>query len=154
MNIFVLDTDPKKAAEYHCNKHVVKMILEYNQLLCTSHWLTGSEAPYKASHINHPCNVWVRESIENYEWLCSLCSALLEEYTHRYGKVHKSSEVLNYCYQNKPKLESKGRTKFALAMPEIYKTDDCVLSYQNYYNFGKRHLFAWKNREIPPWINF
>jgi len=28
MNIFVLDYNPKKAAEYHCDKHVVKMILE------------------------------------------------------------------------------------------------------------------------------
>ena len=28
MNIFILDEDPKKAAEYHCDKHVVKMILE------------------------------------------------------------------------------------------------------------------------------
>jgi hypothetical protein len=28
MNIFVLDTDPKKCAVYHNDKHVVKMILE------------------------------------------------------------------------------------------------------------------------------
>ena len=39
MNIFVLDEDPIKAAEYHCNKHVVKMILESAQMLCTVHWM-------------------------------------------------------------------------------------------------------------------
>lgn len=28
MNIFVLDLDPKTCAAYHCDKHVVKMIVE------------------------------------------------------------------------------------------------------------------------------
>ena len=38
MNIFVLDEDPIKAAAYHCNKHVVKMIIECAQMLSTVHW--------------------------------------------------------------------------------------------------------------------
>lgn len=33
MNIFVLDYNPQKAALYHCDKHVVKMILESAQIL-------------------------------------------------------------------------------------------------------------------------
>jgi hypothetical protein len=37
MNIFYLDKDPKTCAQYHCDKHVVKMILEYAQLLSTAH---------------------------------------------------------------------------------------------------------------------
>jgi len=28
MNIFLLDKNPEKCAKYHCDKHVVKMILE------------------------------------------------------------------------------------------------------------------------------
>lgn len=36
MNIFVLDLDITKCAEYHCDKHVVKMILETTQLLNNS----------------------------------------------------------------------------------------------------------------------
>jgi len=35
MNIFYLDKDPVKAAQYSCDKHVVKMILESAQMLCT-----------------------------------------------------------------------------------------------------------------------
>lgn len=38
MNIFVLDTNPQKAAEYHCNKHICKMLLESAQMLCAAHW--------------------------------------------------------------------------------------------------------------------
>lgn len=34
MNIFVLHWLPQIAALYHCDKHVVKMILEYAQILC------------------------------------------------------------------------------------------------------------------------
>ncbi len=39
MNIFVLHSNPKKAARYHADKHVVKMILEAVQMLYTAHWL-------------------------------------------------------------------------------------------------------------------
>lgn len=70
MNIFILDTNPKIAAQYHVDKHVVKMILETAQLLCSAHWLNGSEAPYKLTHKNHPCAIWTRECVENYNWLC------------------------------------------------------------------------------------
>lgn len=37
MNIFYLDQDPKLCAQYHCDKHVVKMITEYAQIMCTVH---------------------------------------------------------------------------------------------------------------------
>ena len=36
MNIFYLDRDPVKAAQMSCDKHVVKMILESAQMLCTA----------------------------------------------------------------------------------------------------------------------
>lgn len=39
MNLFYLDRDPYVAAEQHCDKHVVKMIIEYAQLLSTAHRL-------------------------------------------------------------------------------------------------------------------
>lgn len=39
MNIFVVDQDPVVAARQHCDKHVVKMILEYGQMLSTAHRL-------------------------------------------------------------------------------------------------------------------
>lgn len=35
MNIFVVDTDPRKAAQSLCDKHVVKMVLETAQILST-----------------------------------------------------------------------------------------------------------------------
>ena len=42
MNIFYLSHCPKKAAQVQYNKHIVKMILETAQLLCTAHHELGT----------------------------------------------------------------------------------------------------------------
>jgi hypothetical protein len=153
MNIFVLDLDPRKCAEYHANSHVVKMVLETAQLLCGVHWVNDSEAPYKLSHKNHPCAIWSRECIENYVWLCDLGMALSKEYTHRYNKRHKSQDIIEWCYDNLPKLRSNGDiTPFALAMPDECKIGDAVESYREYYMKEKRSLASWKMRNQPEWF--
>ena len=154
MNIFVLDTDPKKCAVYHNDKHVVKMILETAQLLCGSHHVTESqyEIPYKLSHKNHPCSIWVRECIENYIWLCDLGLELCEEYTYRYGKRHKSQDIIEWCLMNTPNIPEKGDvTPFALAMPDECKVGTAIDSYRAYYMLEKRNLASWKNRQTPEW---
>ena len=104
MNIFYLDENPVIASQYHLDKHIVKMPLETAQILCTIHWTKGKEAPYKPTHLKHPCTLWVGESIKNYDWVCELGIALCKEYTYRYGKVHKCEEIINWCIINKPDL--------------------------------------------------
>ena len=112
MNIFYLSHDVTECAKQHVDKHAVKMILEYAQLLSTAHrFLDGTQhigrSPsgrkqtryvlpderehllYSATHINHPSGIWVRKSADNYMWLSDLLRALCHEYTYRYGKVHK-----------------------------------------------------------------
>jgi len=84
MNIFVLDTNQEKNPEYHCDKHVVKMIVETAQLLCSAHWMSGGSATYRKTHVNHPCAVWARKTKSNYLWLCNHGLALCNEYTKRY----------------------------------------------------------------------
>jgi hypothetical protein len=63
MNIFYLNSDPERAAQLQYNKHVVKMILESAQLLCSAHIMLDSEidVPYKLTHKNHPSAIWVRD---------------------------------------------------------------------------------------------
>jgi hypothetical protein len=154
MNIFVLDKDPKTCAVYHNDKHVVKMILETAQLLCGVHWVEGGEAPYKLSHKNHPSAIWARECVENYIWLCDLGLELCNEYTYRYGKRHKSQDIIEWCLLNVPNIPEKGDiTPFALAMPDECKVGDAVASYRVYYMVEKRGFAVWKNRETPEWFN-
>jgi hypothetical protein len=157
MNIFFLDMDVKKCAEYHCDKHVVKMILETAQLLCGVHHMTDritDQVPYKLSHKNHPCAIWARESLDNYLYLCELGLELCKEYTYRYEKRHKSQEVIEWCVTNKAQICYKGLTEPPKAMPDEYKVKDVVESYRNYYIGEKSGFAKWKKREIPSWYDF
>jgi hypothetical protein len=128
------------------------MILESAQLLCSPHWVLGKEAPYKLAHKNHPCSIWVRNSLSNYKYLYDLGLALCDEYTYRYGKIHKSKDVIEWCRSNLPNIEDKGVTAPALAMPDHYKEKDPISSYRNYYRGDKSSFAHWKNREIPEWF--
>jgi len=154
MNIFLLDWDVKKCAQYHVDKHVVKMILETAQLLCGVHHMTSqvtSQVPYKLSHKNHPCAIWTRESLSNYLYLCEFGLALCEEYTYRYGKKHKSQAVIEWCLINKPNIHDVDFTTPAKAMPDEYKVDDVIESYRNYYRGAKSGFATWKGRQVPEW---
>jgi hypothetical protein len=156
MNIFFLDENPKLSAKYHVDKHVVKMILETAQLLCSVHHVIDPpnihQVPYKLSHKNHPCAVWARKSLSNYLYLCELGLELGKEYTYRYGKKHKSIEVIEWCIVNKPNIPDIGFTQPAMAMPDEFKVDSIVESYRNYYMGAKKDLASWKNREKPFWF--
>ena len=154
MNIFLLDWDVKKCAQYHCDKHVVKMILETAQLLCGVHHTISptDQIPYKLSHKNHPCSIWARESITNYLYLCELGLELCKEYTHRYGKQHKSKAVIEWCLINKANIVDIGFTEPAMAMPDEYKVKSVVESYRNYYNGAKADFAKWTKRESPEWF--
>ena len=154
INIFFLDLDTTKCAKDHCDKHVVKMILETAQLLCSAHHVTNSnlEIPYRLTHKNHPCSIWVRKSLSNYLYLCELGLALCKEYTNRYGKKHKTQTVIEWCVNNKPDIKDIGFTEPAKAMPDEFKTEDIVTSYRNYYRAAKMPIATWKNGHKPVWI--
>ena len=142
MNIFYLSEDPNEAAKYMYNKHVVKMILESAQLLCTAHIISDGEAadvPYKATHKNHPSAIWTRESVSNYIWLYDHMIALGNEYTRRYGKKHltilKCSGALCKAPNNVTKVDL---TPMPQCMPDQYKVPgNSVEAYWNYYEAEK-----------------
>tara|TARA_A100001391_G_scaffold98378_1_gene65223 strand:- start:1358 stop:1840 length:483 start_codon:yes stop_codon:yes gene_type:complete len=151
MNIFVLDRHPVTAAQMQCDRHVVKMVLESAQMLCTSINMLGGQAQYKTAHVNHPCSVWARETLGNFLWLYDHGMALAKEYTHRYGRVHKSQQVIQHCIDSVRDLPLADlrRTPHPLCMPDKYKTDDPVESYRKFY-LGDKATFAQWNKQTPP----
>lgn len=163
MNIFVLDNNPYVAAEYHNDKHVVKMILESAQMLTTicNTSLTSEYKPYilhKRYH-KHPCVQWLEESKTNIEWLSILFKALLNEYKFRYRKPHNCLWMLNTFNCTKD-FSSITPINFPLAMPDEWKPwyfatraepKSAVLAYKKYYYFDKQHLATWTNRLKPSW---
>ena len=160
MNIFFLDIDPEICAKYHVDKHVVKMIIELAQLLCTAHHIIGSDnedfkIPYKKTHVNHPSAIWVRQGLYNYVWTVNLGLELCKEYTYRYEKVHKTEQYLQMLYENYPKFTPDLiiATKPLLAITnKECKIGNAIKSYREYYIREKSHLHSWKKRDVPEWI--
>ena len=149
MNIFVLDKNPVLAAKYNCDKHCVKMILEAGQMLCVAHWIGALRSvnkelgdfkrvreakwyaeenadpslipPWTLTHTRHPCTIWTSENTGNYMWHVQLMRSLLDEYTLRYEKTHKS-------------------------VP-----NDPVAAYRNYYHKYKAYMAKWNKGATPSW---
>lgn len=154
MNIFVLDESPKIAAQMACDKHVVKMILESAQMLSSVHHRYGNTAVrYKEAHPKHPCTLWAGDTARNYAWLLAHAMCLCNEYTHRYGKRHKSADLVYGELAVLPfGLRGSVATPFAQAMPEPYKHPHPVIAYRQYYLGEKAHFAKWTNRDEPLWF--
>jgi hypothetical protein len=159
MNIFYLDSRPVVAAQYHCDKHVCKMIVEYAQLLSTAHHIHGTavEGMYKKTHSNHPSAIWTRSSPQAYEYVRQLLWHLLEQYAIRYFKVHKTLAVYDLCRTMPAPLAVMDPSPALfvpppLCMPDQYKTDDAVDSYRKYYVGEKSGFARWKNSAVPGWF--
>ena len=146
MNIFYLHKNPYKAAKYQYNKHVVKMILESAQMLCTAHHCYGSaeqqaNVPYKQAHLNHPSTVWARQSRETYMWLYYHMIGLGNEYTKRYNKQHLTITKCGEFLSTPPKyIQGNEWVQPPQAMPDEYKDNCSVKAYWNYYIGDKRHI--------------
>lgn len=165
MNLFLLSWNIEECAEFHCDKHVVKMILELVQMLYTCwHVRVGSvpaSAPLckstqlpgykKISNHNHPMAKWVRESRWNYNFTVKLASALCLEFFHRYGgKYHGCTCHVLWLAAHVPDFDIRHQTPIPQCMPEQYKCpDDPVEAYRRYYIGDKKRFAVWKNRPIP-----
>jgi hypothetical protein len=177
VNIFYLAQDPEICAQMHLDKHVVKMVIEYAQLLCTAHRLLDGVSVigqtvsgrkqqqwrmddyrdavlYKATHPNHPSAKWCRDSVENYVWLYRLFGYLCDEYTYRYDRIHMTDQKLRNVLSRVPdNAIDKPFVAPWRAMPEEVKVgDDSLLSYRNYYVQNKASFAKWTKREVPLWF--
>ena len=176
MNIFYLHENPIQNAKWHIDKHIVKMPIEYAQLLSTAHRLLDGEMYlgktangrnikrwrldderedilYKASHINHPSAIWVRESIENYYQMFKLYMATLEEFTNSYGKIHGASKPSVFLMRPPLNIPCVKKTEIPQCMPDYCKVKgNPIKAYRNYYINEKESFATWKNKEIPQWF--
>ena len=143
MNIFYLNECPKKAAQVQYNKHVVKMILESAQMLCTAHhhYGNGNNVPYKKAHYNHPSTIWVRQNSIHYDWLYDHMIALGNEYTKRYGKTHLSITKCKDLVYLPPGIPTVMFNQPPQCMPDEYKDKCSIQAYWNYY-IGEKHTIA------------
>lgn len=162
MNIFVLDTDPRKAAQMQCDKHILSGINETVQILSTAFNLIGiieERLPYPPKRKKYPLCRWAADSTSNLNWTLRYGKGLSKEYSFRYGKRHQwDYEISNMshifweeCVFDATNIEMP--QSFIQAMPEKYKvTGNAVHAYRNYYKAEKAYLAKWNNgREAPQW---
>ena len=152
MNIFVLHSDPVIAAQQQVDKHVVKMPLESAQMLCSALIRHGvKNTPYRQAHKNHPCTLWSGDTRSNFLWLIQHGIALSQEYTRRYGKRHKSQDVIEWCKTMSTHIPDGLLTKHKMAMPDEYKSDCVVSAYRQYYFHEKNNIAVWcRGKAEPP----
>jgi len=170
MNIFFLSRKTRRCARWHCDKHVVKMILESTQMLYTANHENGgtaaieSGAPvcastgrrgYRSHAKNHPCTKWVRESVAHYRWLLALAFDLVREHMYRFSpkSIHACNAHLMWLKANPPpglKMRRWLRDP-PTAMPDEFRVGDSVRSYIAYYNGAKRlaGLLVYTKRHMP-----
>ena len=153
MNIFVLDRNIRRCARYHCDKHVVKMILESAQIMCTSLSKHGFDVPYRPTHLQHPCVLWLDRSYDNFLWLKELAMELNEEYRFRYERNTDHASVAVIRQIERHKYTGCGLTEFAQVMPDEYRYgNNPVRAYRAYYNGEKLRFATWRERGCPAWI--
>jgi len=177
MNIFYTDPNPSKCALQHCDLHMNKMLIEYAQLLSTAHRvLDGTEYKelskanrsikrwklanpiyehflYKATHVNHPSAIWVRDSGNHYAWLYTVWYELNKMYTAKTGKVHGTyflNDYLEYTPQNSsenefvPPYVAIDKNQY----PDIHEqlTDNIITTVKAYQLYMNRKFQEWQTR--------
>jgi len=163
MNLFVLDRRPETAAQYHCDKHVRKMILEAVEMMGYV-YPHGQFQPWpwvhsKGRHYNHPMSKWVRASRHNFDWTLQYAEALCHEFVWRFDK-----KVRHACHAHVDWIASHIPFDQLLDMPmtdwprcfgphkeQIVLSSDAVFDYRTYYMVAKRHMAVWTKRGEPFW---
>lgn len=157
MNIFVTSDDPYECARNLDDKRVIKMILESAQMLSTAmHELGIPGAPYKKTHVNHPCSVWARQSRRNYFWLLEHMQGLCMEYKHRYNKTHKCANFIHTFFNARLDVPSGDLTPFANCSK--FKDIETKLAYKLTMiskwttDEENKRPPKWTNRSQPDWL--
>jgi hypothetical protein len=159
MNIFAIEgsgthIDWAKSARSQDNYRVVKMILESCQMLCAAlNELNGEQVtPYRTTHKNHPSTKWVRASSANFECLIEHTMEMLEEYTVRFGKIHKCAGVLEQCIDvyDPALFPSSDATPLPLAMPYEFQSPNTVESYRRFY--ASKPRVRYPKDKVPEWF--
>lgn len=183
MNIFVLDEDPYLSAKMHCDKHVLKMLIEHAQMMASAYYSTigisrkkeipkrqrevdslfrgwprknpnGSDWPYGITHINHPCTIWTRESIQNFNWLWECSNHLCDVFQQRWRKKHSIKAIMQWMKQNPPDLPTSKQTPFAQVFPDCYQQYGPILGYRRYYAMKTTYMaLKWDYSPQPDWWN-
>jgi len=160
MQLFVLDYDPRAAAEMLCDVHLRKMCLENAQIL--SGVLSGQQialhpAMPRCFNINHPV-IRAVNSVCKINWVVRYNIALHAEYYFRFGKKHLYAELTGE-YEKMLFVAGTACSAADYTFCRNFKTvhistSDIVQAYRSYYCWKKTQLALWHytRRHEPEWL--
>ena len=162
MNIFFLDKTPEKSAQYLCDKHIPKMLLESAQMLSTAvrkyeedtDTISLAEPIYKSAYPNHPMTKWVGFNRDCFDWALENSIHIHEEYRFRFNKNLKSYKVIKNIidFELNAHIPDGFFKEPPQCMPDEYRDKDYVTAYRKYYNTDKKYFAKWeKGRQQPEW---
>lgn len=169
MNIFALDRDPKISAQYNCDQHCNKIVLECAQMMANCFSLdvlqnapfNSQNQPRKHSYFNHPVSKWMRESLANLFWSIDHAFALESERIYRGYNPHFSMSFIRWVADNfdKSYVADGKQTEFAVAIAPtmqcrqhpLFNSSDAISKYRLYYKYDKPFV-TWTRREQPDWF--
>lgn len=168
MNIFPINKDVKICAIESCDQHIVKIpseaVLIYSSALHNINKELWNKIPeqFQWGPINIPLVKWA-ENYDNRMWLAFYIYELHKEYQYRFGpKEHKAYSAFCYLarlFKEMPYVDIfdyKKDLDFVTCMPDMFKVDDSIESYLNYYTFkyfeGFKRPMRWTKRKKPEFL--
>lgn len=173
VNIFFTHLNPTIAAEFCCDAHVRKMVVESTQMLANVYHLDNAKhapppkadgKPYAKSHWNHPCAIWARADFKQWDWLRMHAYGLATEFKIRFGNEHACWKALTYMTAHIPTpwMPNRHFECPPLAMPDEFTPNRYagmsklavtpIGAYRRYIREGKKHLHTWTTRNPPLWL--
>jgi len=163
VNLFVLDKNPKEAAQMLDDKRLGSALMEATMMLsvpCQSVGETGVGLLCRPSHSRHPVTLWVGATRANWQWTLSYAHYVAREYTFRYDKIHAASNRLGYigsfgdCLPDGPMLPFQNSARNA-GLDLDFSHLPIPFSYQIYlmerWKTDKRAP-TYRRRGFPSWV--
>lgn len=149
MNVFILDKNMEKSAQYLDDAHLKAQINEATQILIAN-YNHENYPDAKVGHINHPVTVYCKRVCLE---LCYYLKYLLKEYKFRFGKEHQNYFWLKGFWSDYRLEYYPVMSKFCNSKTYYYgsMTDD--IEAIRHYIMTKPHTrpLTWTNRDKPDW---
>ena len=158
MEIYILDKDPQKLAEYLTDRDVVKMnyyiLYTLNNAHVTIKSKYSSDMQYRIYMWHKMWTNWIVKSIDNYTYLLNFIPYIMNEVEYRFDRIQNKVETYRKWFsKHYPDLPKIGIIKPPLTIPIGCMTNTTIDSYRNYYRMEKQHHYFWTRRERPRWID-
>ena len=138
----------------HCDKHLVKMILESTQMLYMVHALWGQritarvqvkgeeKLPYKVGggHMHHPCTLWAAGCKTHYYILLNFAMKLADRYALVFSNGARKEHA---CV---PHLKSIAAHSVASHVPDVINANDWISWIEDTFNLTKESIANTKRR--------